>query len=213
MALLYTGWVVGATTHIPVGAPVVAMCVWCSIVYGAGAATGRAPTTKGGSMTSSNTQDSSTPGNLARAAAATLASSNPAKADATVAATVASAKAGKAATVAQDVAKAVQQVPVWALHTNPQVAKVLLVLARASNGDKDAANVALAKYGSAAALCRACNVHAKADQRQVRQVLRDAGMGVGRGNTYTGQVGRKLTSAARKVAKDNAKAAKAAAKA
>lgn len=99
--------------------------------------------------------------------------------------------------------------PVWAVHRNPKVARVLATLARASAGDKDAASVALAKYGSAAALCRACGVQAKADQREVRQVLRDAGMGVGRGNTYTGQVGRKLATAARHNTKAAAKAAKA----
>lgn len=93
--------------------------------------------------------------------------------------------------------------PAWAQHSNPAVAKALAAVARGHG----------AHYPSAAALCNALGVHGKANQRQVRQVLRNAGMGVGRGRTYNGPVGRKLAQAGRKVHAQQAKAAKAAAKA
>lgn len=93
--------------------------------------------------------------------------------------------------------------PAWAQHSNPAVAKALAAVARGHG----------AHYNSAAALCNALGVHGKANQRQVRQVLRNAGMGVGRGRTYTGPVGRKLAQAGRKVHAQQAKAAKAASKA
>lgn len=64
------------------------------------------------------------------------------------------------------------QVP---LHPNPKIAKALAENAR--NGDK---------YDSAAALCRAVGIMDMPTQRSVRQILRDAGQGVGRGNRYKG---------------------------
>ena len=60
------------------------------------------------------------------------------------------------------------------------------------------------KYDSAAAWLRAHGINDKATQRTARQVLRDAGMGVGRGRRYSGQVG----TQARKAAQANAKRAK-----
>lgn len=61
------------------------------------------------------------------------------------------------------------------LHPNPKIAKALAENQR--NGDK---------YDSAAALCRAVGIMDMPTQRAVRQILRDAGQGVGRGKRYAG---------------------------
>lgn len=122
--------------------------------------------------------------------------------------------ANVAAAVAATLAatNAPQAAPVWARHNNPQVAKVLAAVAKLPGTPQAQATAAMAKYGSAAALCRALGCNGKANQRQVRQVLRDAGMGVGRGNTYSGVVGGKLRKAAQANAKRAAQASKAQAK-
>jgi hypothetical protein len=62
-----------------------------------------------------------------------------------------------------------------ALHPNPRIAKALAENAR--NGHK---------YKSAADLCRAVNITDMPTQRAVRQIMRDAGQGVGRGRRYDG---------------------------
>lgn len=82
------------------------------------------------------------------------------------------------------------------LHTNPRIAAAL-----AAN-DK-----APGKYDSAAALCRAHGINDKATQRQLRQVLRDAGQGVGRGRRYAGITNPKVASAAKANATRKARAA------
>jgi hypothetical protein len=94
--------------------------------------------------------------------------------------------------------------PTWAQHRNPKVARVLAAVA--GNLHKGHGNAG--KYGSMAAMCRALGCTAKADQREVRQVLRDAGMGVGRGRVYTGDTGSMLRRAAQHNAAQAAKVAK-----
>lgn len=79
------------------------------------------------------------------------------------------------------------------LHPNPRVAKLL------ATGDSH-------KYASAAEWGRAHGITDKATMRTARQVLRDAGMGVGRGRTYTGQVGKLAVRASKANAKASAKA-------
>lgn len=94
-----------------------------------------------------------------------------------------------------------------ALHPDPVIAKALTEHAR--NGHK---------HKSAADLCRAVNITDPNKQRAVRQVLRDAGMGVGRGRRYDGitvPTVNKAAKATRQAAKKDAattKAAKAPAK-
>lgn len=95
--------------------------------------------------------------------------------------------------------------PGWATHTNPHVQRLLVGLA---NGTVKPGN-----YASAAAMCRAHGVQGKANQYAVRQVLRNAGQGVGRGRTYTGNVPGKLRKAAQHVHKQATASAKQAAKA
>lgn len=85
------------------------------------------------------------------------------------------------------------------LHPNPRIARALADNASAPG-----------KYDSAAALCRAHNITDKATQRQLRQVLRDAGQGVGRGRRYAGITTPKVRKAAQANAQRKAKAAKAA---
>jgi hypothetical protein len=84
------------------------------------------------------------------------------------------------------------------LHPNPRIAKALAENAR--NGDK---------YASAAALARAVGITDMPTQRALRQVLRDAGMGVGRGRRYADITAPKVV----KAAQSNAKRAKGGAKA
>jgi hypothetical protein len=73
---------------------------------------------------------------------------------------------------------------VAALHSNPRIAKALA----AHSKDPE-------KYGSAAALCRAFGINDLPTQRSLRQILRDAGQGVGRGRRYAGITGPKVVKA------------------
>lgn len=95
-------------------------------------------------------------------------------------------------------APATTQVP---LHPNPKIAKALAEHAR--NGDK---------YDSAAALARAVGINDMPTQRALRQVMRDAGLGVGRGKRYINITAPKVVKAAQanaKRAKGQSKAPKA----
>src|SRR4051812_6329928 len=88
-----------------------------------------------------------------------------------------------------------------ALHPNPKIARAL--------ADHESAP---GKFGSAAELCRAHNINDKATQRQVRQILRDAGQGVGRGRRYADITHSKVERAAKANANRKSKGAKAAPK-
>jgi hypothetical protein len=85
------------------------------------------------------------------------------------------------------------------LHPNPKIARAL--------ADPNAE-----KYTSAAELARAHGINDKATQRTLRQVMRDNGDGVGRGNRYNGISTAKVAKAAKSVASKRAKATKAAPK-
>lgn len=89
-----------------------------------------------------------------------------------------------------------------ALHPNPKIARAL--------ADHDSAP---GKFSSAAELCRAHNINDKATQRQVRQILRDAGQGVGRGRRYADITHSKVERAAKANANRKTKGTKAAPKA
>lgn len=99
---------------------------------------------------------------------------------------------------AKPAAKAKATQPEAPLHPNPRIAKALAEHARA--GDK---------YKSAAELCRSIGINDKATQRAVRQVLRDAGLGVGRGRTYANITTPKVVKAAKANTARARKAAKA----